>query len=140
MGGEAAGPFPWAGVEGAGTPTWIVDPLDGTTNFVTGQNDVVVSIACWSGREPSVGVIFNPFLNEMYTAIAGHGALCNGTPIHVGQESDLSKVVVMNNVGASRDLAFVSASARRIERVLAAGVRGLRLGGSCAMNMCTFRR
>jgi fructose-1,6-bisphosphatase/inositol monophosphatase family enzyme len=140
MGGEAGGPFPWAGVEGAGTPTWIVDPLDGTTNFVTGQNDVVVSIACWSGIEPSVGVIFNPFLNEMYTAIAGHGALCNGKPIHVGQESDLSKVVVMNNVGASRDLAFVSASARRIERVLAAGVRGLRLGGSCAMNMCTFRR
>lgn len=108
----------------------------GTTNFVTGQNDVVVSIACWRNGEPAVGVIFNPFLDEMYTAVAGGGARCNGKPIHVGRESDLSKVVVMNNVGASRDAAFVSASVRRLERVLSAGVRGLRLGGSCAMNMC----
>mmetsp|Transcript_28152 Transcript_28152/g.73797 ORF Transcript_28152/g.73797 Transcript_28152/m.73797 type:complete len:284 (-) Transcript_28152:472-1323(-) len=133
LGGEAEGPFPFSG---DGNPVWIVDPLDGTTNFVTGQNDVVVSIACWASGAPVVGVIFNPFLDECYTATAGGGAFCNGKAIRVNPESDLSKVVVMNNVGACRDPVFVSASTHRLEKILLAGVRGLRLGGSCAMNMC----
>lgn len=108
----------------------------GTTNFVTGQNDVVVSIGCWVAGVAQVGVIFNPFHNECFTATAGGGAYCNGKVIHVSEECDLSKVVVMNNIGPSRDVRFVATSTRQLEKVLTAGVRGLRCGGSCAMNMC----
>lgn len=134
LGGEAKGPLQF---DSDDTPVWIVDPLDGTTNFVTGQNDVVVSIACWINGSPQVASIFNPFLNECYTAIVGGGAFCNGKSIHVSTETDLSKVVVMNNIGPSRDAEFVSKSVRQLEKVLQAGVRGLRCGGSAAMNMCT---
>ncbi|XP_056692548.1 uncharacterized protein [Spinacia oleracea] len=48
-------------------PTWIVDPLDGTTNFVHGFPFVCVSIGLTIGKVPTVGVVYNPIMNEVYT-------------------------------------------------------------------------
>eukprot|EP00039_Didymoeca_costata_P012385 m.178420 g.178420 ORF g.178420 m.178420 type:complete len:307 (-) comp15466_c0_seq7:2726-3646(-) len=117
-------------------PTWLIDPLDGTTNFVTGQNDVVVSIALVVKKEIVMGVIFNPFFQEMYSAVKGQGAYCNQEKISVGSESDLTKIVVMNNLGPGRGAEFIEKSTKRIECLLKKGIRGFRCGGSCAMNMC----
>ncbi|RIB27162.1 hypothetical protein C2G38_2012214 [Gigaspora rosea] len=58
-------------------PTWIVDPVDGTSNFVQGFPFVAVSIGLYINKEPTVGVVFNPFLNELFTARKGHGAFLN---------------------------------------------------------------
>ncbi|KAF0403823.1 inositol monophosphatase [Gigaspora margarita] len=58
-------------------PTWIIDPVDGTTNFVQGFPFVAVSIGLYINKEPTVGVVFNPFLNELFTARKGHGAFLN---------------------------------------------------------------
>ncbi|KAI9079931.1 hypothetical protein K1719_038177 [Acacia pycnantha] len=55
-------------------PTWIVDPLDGTTNFVHGFPFVCVSIGITIQKVPTVGVVYNPILNELFTAIHGRGA------------------------------------------------------------------
>ncbi|PKY48608.1 inositol monophosphatase [Rhizophagus irregularis] len=58
-------------------PTWIVDPIDGTTNFIHGFPFVAVCIGLTIDKEPVVGAVFNPFLNQLYTARKGNGAYLN---------------------------------------------------------------
>ncbi|KAF9999142.1 hypothetical protein BGZ80_004433 [Entomortierella chlamydospora] len=55
-------------------PTWIVDPIDGTTNFVHGFPFVTISVGLAINQEPVVGVIYNPILNQLFTAAKGQGA------------------------------------------------------------------
>ena len=67
--------------------TWVIDPLDGTTNFARRMPIFGVSMALlWHG-DPVVGVLAFPFLHEVYTAIAGYGAYCNDEPIHTDAAS-----------------------------------------------------
>lgn len=58
-------------------PTWICDPIDGTTNFVHGFPSVCISIGWVVNKIPTLGVIYNPFLSQLYTAVRGHGAFLN---------------------------------------------------------------
>ncbi|PKC69235.1 inositol monophosphatase [Rhizophagus irregularis] len=58
-------------------PTWIVDPIDGTTNFIHGFPFVAVCIGLTIDKEPVVCAAFNPFLNQLYTARKGNGAYLN---------------------------------------------------------------
>jgi myo-inositol-1(or 4)-monophosphatase len=67
---------------------WIVDPLDGTVNFVHGHPFACVSIGFVDGEEPAVGVIHAPFLGEVYEASLGGGARLNGEPIRVSGVTD----------------------------------------------------
>ncbi|SDD38131.1 inositol monophosphatase family protein [Actinokineospora iranica] len=62
---------------------WVVDPLDGTTNFVRGFPSVGVSIALVADGEPVVAAVHAPMWGETFTAVRGHGAARNGTPIRV---------------------------------------------------------
>jgi myo-inositol-1(or 4)-monophosphatase len=64
-------------------PTWIVDPLDGTANYVHDVPAYCVSIGLWADRKPVLGVILDPRQNELFTAAAGHGAFLNGKPMRV---------------------------------------------------------
>ena len=63
--------------------TWIVDPLDGTTNMIHDYRQSAVSIAMCERRKPIVGLIWQPFSGEMFYAEAGKGASLNDMPIHV---------------------------------------------------------
>ncbi|BGO91147.1 hypothetical protein NBRC10512_005759 [Rhodotorula toruloides] len=60
-------------------PTFIVDPIDGTTNFVHAIDFVCCSIGFTYKQEPVIGVIYNPFLDKLYSALQGHGAYLNQT-------------------------------------------------------------
>lgn len=71
------------GVYAVEAPTWIIDPLDGTTNFVHGIPHVAVSIAFWSGGRPVLACVLNPILQECFTAESGRGAWLNGDPVTV---------------------------------------------------------
>lgn len=71
-----------------------------------------------------------------YTATKGGGAFCNGAPIHVSTTTRLDQAVIFNNVGATREKAFLRASLERVFHVMNAPCRGMRLGGSAAMNCC----
>ena len=62
---------------------WVCDPIDGTSSFTRHVPISVFSLALVVDGIPMVGVVYDPFLNEMYTAIKGKGAYCNGKPIHV---------------------------------------------------------
>ncbi|XP_075503020.1 inositol-phosphate phosphatase-like isoform X2 [Primulina tabacum] len=116
-------------------PTWIVDPLDGTTNFVHGFPFVCVSIGLTIGRIPTVGVVYNPIMDELFTAIHGKGAFLNGKAIKVSSQTELVKALLATEVGTKRDKATVDETTNRINSLLFK-VRSLRMCGSCALNLC----
>ena len=63
--------------------TWIVDPIDGTTNFIHGIPFCCISIALWHKQKPLVAIVYNPITNESFTAIAKQGSFKNGKKIKV---------------------------------------------------------
>lgn len=65
---------------------FIVDPIDGTTNFIKDYHMSAVSVGLALDGERYMGVVYNPYLNEMFTAVKGQGAHLNGEPIHVSPE------------------------------------------------------
>ncbi len=68
-------------------PTWIVDPVDGTTNLIHGYRFSAVSIALCEKQRPVAGLIWQPYMKEMFYAEAGRGATMNGKEIHVSEHS-----------------------------------------------------
>ena len=75
-------------------PLWIIDPVDGTTNYAHGHHHVGVSIAFALAGEAQVGVVFAPFLNELFSAARGAGATLNGKPIRCSATSDMGKALI----------------------------------------------
>lgn len=63
--------------------TWVIDPIDGTSNFIRDLGLSVISVGLLKNREPYIGVIYFPYRDEMYYAEQGKGAFLNGKPIHV---------------------------------------------------------
>lgn len=116
-------------------PTWIVDPLDGTTNFVHGFPFVCVSIGLTIRKVPTVGVVYNPIMDELFTGVRGQGAFLNGKPIQVSSKDELVNCLLATETGTQRDKATVDATTNRINSLLFK-VRSVRMSGSCAMNLC----
>lgn len=116
-------------------PTWIVDPLDGTTNFVHGFPFVCVSIGLTIRKVPTVGVVYNPIMAELFTAIQGKGAFLNGNPIKVSSQTELVKSLLATEAGTTRDQGTLDATTNRINYLLSK-VRSIRMSGSCALNLC----
>ena len=73
---------------------WIVDPVDGTHNFIAGVPNFGVSIGLASKKEFIVGVIYLPFFNELYYAIKDSGAFMNGKQIHSSKNNNLEKSMI----------------------------------------------
>ena len=74
---------------------WIIDPLDGTSNYVHGFPYFAVSIALQQGDTLLVGVVYDPSRQEMFSAVAGGGAFLNGEPIYTSGLTDLSLAMGM---------------------------------------------
>lgn len=81
---------------------WVVDPLDGTTNFAQGIPVFAVSIALKHKGESVVGVVYNPVLNELFTAVKGGGAFRNNKALRVGNKSILKTCVLASGFPYSR--------------------------------------
>lgn len=116
-------------------PTWIVDPLDGTTNFVHGVPYVSVSIGLTVRRIPVVGVIYDPISGELFTAVKGGGAFLNGRRIKASDEQDLGKALIATEIGINREKEFVEARMKGMGDLLYK-VQSLRIGGSTALVLC----
>jgi myo-inositol-1(or 4)-monophosphatase len=69
--------------------TFVVDPIDGTVAFMKGRPHFTISAAVVAGHHPVAGVVYNPVLEEMFTAVRGGGALLNGIPIRVSDQASL---------------------------------------------------
>mmetsp|Transcript_6023 Transcript_6023/g.18149 ORF Transcript_6023/g.18149 Transcript_6023/m.18149 type:complete len:155 (-) Transcript_6023:2215-2679(-) len=73
------------------TVTWIVDPIDGTTNFIAGLSDVAVSVGVAVEGVVKVGVIYNPIREETFYSVRGFGAFLNDKPISVNRNINLNQ-------------------------------------------------
>ena len=82
---------------------WVIDPLDGTTNFSQGLPQFSVSVGVEYKGEPLIGVVFAPYLNELFHAVRGEGAYLNGTPISVSCKSELGHSVVATGFPVDKD-------------------------------------
>jgi hypothetical protein len=74
---------------------WVIDPLDGTTNFAHGLPTFAVSIALEDAGQPVAGVIYDPMRNELYRAIKGGGASLNGEPIRVSRTEHVHSAILV---------------------------------------------
>jgi len=73
---------------------WIIDPLDGTTNYAHGFPWFCVSIAVYEGKKGLAGAIYQPTTGEMFSAVSGHGARLNGKRIHVTRETNIEDALL----------------------------------------------
>jgi myo-inositol-1(or 4)-monophosphatase len=113
--------------------TWVVDPLDGTINFVYGFPVFGISIACRSEAGTLLGVVHDPVRAETFTAVRGGGAFRDGTRLVLGQGPPLSEALV--GTGFSYDSARRAAQGRLVAHVLP-GVRDIRRAGAAAIDLC----
>jgi len=130
---------PIVGEEGGGRlpdrgRVWLVDPLDGTTNFIHGFPWISISVALWINNVPEVGVVLNPLTGEEYTATRGEGAHLNGYPLQVSSIDSLARALVVTGFPydpAERIKICDSTFKRVLERV-----QGIRRLGSAALDLC----
>jgi myo-inositol-1(or 4)-monophosphatase len=122
--------FHWNGSE----YTWVVDPLDGTSNFAAGIPWFGVLVAVLRNFEPVVAGMYLPFYDQLYLAAKGEGATRNGQPVRVSPESTLKNVLLAYSLDYSPDPAKTAAETR-IMGELVRNVRNLRSTNS-AVDFC----
>jgi len=123
------------GANRAGTSgvTWVVDPLDGTTNYLYRRGDFCVSIGVERGGEAVAGAVFDPSRGEMFAATAGEGATLNGSPLAVSGKLDLATALV--GTGFGYDPGIRGRQGAVVARLMPA-VRDIRRAGSAALDLC----
>ncbi len=115
----------------------IIDPIDGTTNFVKGLPFCAISVGVFENKKPKFGIVYNPILNELFWAVKGQGAFCNGLKLQVSNNSNFSKALIATGFPYSgaenkEDLAWVI---RRLEKILPA-CQDIRRYGSASLDLC----
>ncbi len=118
----------------AGDYRWVIDPLDGTTNFSQGLPLFSVSIGIEHNGETVVGVVFAPYLNELFHAVRGEGAWLNGEPVSVSGKTTLEQSVVATGFPVDK-LENPDNNLDNVARVMPL-VRGMRRLGSAAIDLC----
>lgn len=112
---------------------WIIDPLDGTVNFIHGIPQLAVSVGLWEGGAPLLGAVYDPLAEEMFTAETGGGARLNGEEIHVSATAALERAVVAT--GFPYDHAAHAAEYAAALGAVLEKVNGLRRFGSAALDL-----
>lgn len=113
---------------------WVIDPLDGTTNFSEGLPAWAVSIGIEYEGEPVAGIVYAPYLGELFSAIKGEGAQLNGHPISCRKNAKLERAVVATGFPVDKNVSADN-NMDNLERVLPR-VRGIRRLGSAALDIC----
>ena len=122
-------------VEQSASPyLWIIDPLDGTTNFAHGYPAYCVSIGLEYRGRCVLGVVFDPSRNDLFTATEGCGAQLNGNPIHVSGASDLDHSLLVT--GFAYDIRESPKNNLDHFAKFSLKAQGMRRTGSAALDLC----
>ena len=123
------------GADREGAPwRWVIDPLDGTTNYAHGYPRFCVSIGVEHRDERTVGVVYDPLLDELYSAVRGQGARCNGRGIRVSQEPDFGNALLAT--GFAYDVhRSLEDNLNHFAHVVKQA-RAVRRDGSAALDLC----
>lgn len=113
---------------------WLIDPLDGTTNFAHGYPQFSVSIALQQGQQIVVGVVYDVMRDELYVAERGRGATLNGRPLHVSRTPDLAHSLLVTGFPYDRQ----TNPSNNLKQFGAFLVRaqGILRSGSAALDLC----
>lgn len=117
----------------AGGQCFIVDPIDGTANFIRGANYSAISVALAENGAPVMGVVFNPWSGEMFSAERGRGAWCGDKRIRVSPRPLSEGIVVMGLSSYKRDF---NERQFRIFRTFFDRCADMRILGSAALDIC----
>lgn len=120
------------GATGDGELRWVIDPLDGTTNFLFGVPQWAVSVACEDGDGALVGVVLDPVRDECFAATRGGPPTLNGETIAASRQDDLSTALVAT--GFAYDAGVRARQAEVLTRVLPR-VRDIRRAGAAALDL-----
>ncbi|KAH8415468.1 hypothetical protein KR222_000317 [Zaprionus bogoriensis] len=115
-------------------PTWIIDPVDGTMNFVHAFPHSCISVGLKVNKVTEIGIIYNPMLEQRFTARRGQGAYYNGRRIQASGQRELNKALVTSEFGTTRDLQKMKVVNENFAK-MASQAHGLRVLGSAALNM-----
>ncbi|XP_043518289.1 inositol monophosphatase 2-like [Frieseomelitta varia] len=116
-------------------PTWIIDPIDGTTNFIHGFPHTCVVIGLSIKKEMVIGIVYNPVLEQLFTARRGRGAFLNNKPIKVSNVQDLSKALICMESGFIKVDHMREKTIERI-RAIVLEAQGIRTLGVAALTLC----
>jgi myo-inositol-1(or 4)-monophosphatase len=119
--------------DGTSGVVWVVDPLDGTTNYLYGFPAFAVSIAARVGGRTVAGAVHDAVHGETYAAATGMGATCDGRPITVSGATDIATALI--GTGFAYDAARRARQAQTLTGVLPR-VRDIRRAGSAALDLC----
>jgi len=117
-------------------PVWIIDPIDGTTNFVHAFPNCAISIGLYINKQAQIGVVYNPILDLLYSAIRGQGAYLNGRTIKSSGIKELSRAQIITEFGNSRDPVAMDTTLGNMRRIIEKA-HSIRCTGSAAMNLCS---
>ena len=122
-----------SGSEGKSGRRWVVDPLDGTTNYLYGFPAWAVSVALEDDEGTAVGVVHDPLRGELFTALRGGGAFLDGEPAEVGGGESLDSALVAT--GFAYDAERRSAQAKVLVDIVPR-VRDIRRAGAASLDLC----
>ncbi|MGM0547462.1 MAG: inositol monophosphatase family protein [Bacteroidota bacterium] len=114
---------------------WLIDPIDGTTNFTHGFPAYCVSIGLWENREPKMGLVLEVSSDECFTAIKGKGAYLNGNPISVSKLDNPANALVGTGFPYN-DLSLMD-NYLQFFRMLMTTIQGVRRPGAASYDLCS---
>lgn len=114
---------------------WVIDPLDGTNNYAHGIPHFAVSIAHYHFGKPTVGVIFNPARNDLFTAAENQGAYRNGQQVKVCDSDSLAQTLVGCGFYYDRG-AMMRSTLSAVEEFFGHDIHGIRRFGTASLDLC----
>src|SRR5579875_94535 len=114
-----------------GQPTWYVDPIDGTTNFVYGLQSCAFSLALVDSAGVGLGVVADPWRDEVFQATRGRGAYANGIRLHCGQDKSLEGGLVLTELKGPKPWPGMTQLMERLGQLGCV----TRVLGSCALSL-----
>ena len=112
---------------------WIIDPIDGTTNFIRDYKASTISVGLVKDGEGVLGLVLDPYRGELFTGIRGQGAFCNGTPIHVADVPTANALIAFGTAPYYQELKEATFAMAK-EAAVRCG--DLRRSGSAALDLC----
>ncbi|MCD8106694.1 MAG: inositol monophosphatase [Oscillospiraceae bacterium] len=113
--------------------TFIIDPIDGTTNFIHKMGNCAISVAWYKSGKPFYGAVYDPAANEFFEAKAGEGAYLNGKPIHVSDAPLKNSIVLFGTAPYNPELGDLTFS---LVRRIFGKCQDVRRMGSAALDIC----
>ncbi len=113
---------------------FVVDPIDGTTNFIKDFHMSAISVALLKGKEVAAGVVYNPYLDEIFYAIKGQGAYCNGKKINVSSQPINNALILFGSSPYNKELFknTIEILSEYFNKAL-----DIRRSGSAALDLCS---